>query len=111
MFLPMMGLLFTIFVGGVSCAMILAVVAAWRWLVPFTLIPILAAVGAFVSCWSLVESIGFLTSYVLGGLLGTSIGTGLALLSIRSKLDLPRWRKLYLDCQQRALQIMKWVFS
>ena len=39
MILPMMGLLFTLFAGGVSCAVILGVVAAWRWLVPFTLTP------------------------------------------------------------------------
>ena len=119
MFLPMMGLLFTLFVGGVSCAMILAVVAAWRWLVPFTLIPILASVIAGVSCWGLAVGLehtfnsveaggtGFFAGYVFGGLFGAGLGAGLALWSIRGRLEMSRWRKQYLSCRQRALHIAR----
>ena len=111
MLLPMMGFLFTLFVVGVSCAMILAVVTAWRWLVPFTLVPVLAAVGAGLSCWGLAERVGFLVSYVLGGLFGVGLGAGLALYSVRKKLNAPRWRKLYQDYRCQVLDTTTKLFS
>ena len=119
----MMGLLFTLFVGGVSCAIILGVVAAWRWLVPFTLIPILAAVGAGVLCLGLAAVSGGITSssqagfiallagYFSGGLFGAGLGASVALWSIRERLQVSRWREPYLHCRQRALDIARWLYS
>ena len=97
MILPMMGFLFTLFVGGVFGGVALAFVPAWRWLVPFALVPVLAAVGAFVSCWGsaiglerLFSSVqaggtGFIAGYPLGGLFGAALGFWLALRFVRRR--------------------------
>ena len=98
MILPMMGFLFTLGGGGLLAAVVLAIVPAWRRWVPFALVPVLAAVGAFVSCWGLavglerlfasgqVGGIGFFGGYLCGGLLGAALGAWSAYRLIRRRV-------------------------
>jgi len=91
MILPMMGLLFAAFAAGIVGGIILCVVRSLRRFAPFALVPILAAVGSLSFCWGLAVGlerlfaseqagrIGFLGGYVLGGLLGASVGAWLAI--------------------------------
>jgi hypothetical protein len=95
MILPMMGLLFTIFAAGATGGIILSLVRSLRRFAPFALVPVLAAAGSLLSCWGLAVGlerlfasqraggIGFFGGYVLGALLGTGVGTWLALVLTR----------------------------
>jgi hypothetical protein len=88
----MMGLLFALFTIGAFGAGVLCLIAPMRRLAPFALIPVLAAVGAFVLCWGSslafewifsserAGGIGFFSGYPLGGILGSVLGWRLALL-------------------------------
>lgn len=91
MILPMMGLLFAMFMAGALGAALLFIKRPWRRFSPFAWVPILGSTGALVLCWFLAVSleqllaspraggIGFFSGYVLGGLLGAALGYWLAL--------------------------------
>ncbi len=97
MMLPMLGLLFMLFVAGLLSAPVLYLVPGRR-LAPFALVPIFGAVGAFVSCVGLsigleqlfasqrVGGLGFFGGYLLGGLLGASAGFRLARRLVRRQV-------------------------
>ena len=100
MILPMMGLLFVVCAAGLLTAAILAIARPWRWCVPVALVPVLAAVGAFAFCWGLAlglermfhsqqaGGVGFFGGYIVGGVLGGSVGTWLAYDLIGAKVRL-----------------------
>ena len=83
MIMPMMGLLFFLFVSGLLGAVALTWVPTLRPARPFVLVPISAAVGAFVLSWGIACGLdaifhtgllGFFSGYCLGGLLGAGCG-------------------------------------
>ena len=89
MILPMMGLLFMLFITGLALGAVLAFVPTWRSRAPLAIIPILASLGSCAGAWggaigleSLISSpaggAGFFGGYVLGGILGAGAGWRIA---------------------------------
>jgi hypothetical protein len=85
MILPMMGFLFALAVVGVGWFVASSAIARFRFLRPFALVPLGAALLAFGLSWSMAISLeaafseaaggaGFFVGYVVGGLVGASLG-------------------------------------
>jgi hypothetical protein len=85
MILPMMGLAFVLFLGGIVGGILLYSRKSLRHLSPFAVVPVAAGVGAVFLCSILaivlerafnseVGGIGFFAGYAFGGLFGAWFG-------------------------------------
>jgi hypothetical protein len=101
MILPMMGLVFTLFVAGIIGGVAMYALRPLRHLSPFALVPIIGSLGALLLCWGLAVGLeraftseragglGFFGGYAFGGLLGAWLGYRLAL-SLRARMFVNR---------------------